>query len=115
MNKRTSHTEVLNDARILGTGQHPPPRRGQENQAGCASLQNAKRNVLKGLANKLRAYDEGVEGWVEWPKLSTTERQAWLDRVACILQWDELNGGRTAKMHTVRAEVLHAAMQDALV
>ena len=100
---------------ILLPGGGKKTKRSGFGESGCASLQNAKRNVLKGLANKLRAYDEGVEGWVEWPKLSATERQAWLDRVACILQWDELNEGRTAKMHTVRAEVLHAAMQDALV
>jgi len=97
---------------ILDNGVKKTKRSGF-GESGCTSLQNAKRHVLKGLANKLRAYHEGVEGWVEWRDLSSSEQQAWLDRVACTLRWDELNGGRTANMHTVHADVLLAALSEA--
>ena len=71
------------------------------NKDGCLSLMNAKRNVIRGLANMLRTHLEGRMGWTEWPDLDIIERQNWLDRVAETLQWDELSKGRVAKLHPI--------------
>jgi|TARA_B100000927_G_scaffold187554_1_gene151028 predicted metal-binding protein len=36
---------------------------------------------LKALANMLRAYHEGTEGWTNWYNLPPTEQKKWLDKV----------------------------------
>lgn len=71
------------------------------NKDGCLSLMNAKRNVIRGLANMLRTHLEGREDWIELRQLSHIERSNWLDRVVETLQWDELSGGRIAKLHPI--------------
>ena len=80
---------------------------------GCTSLFNAKMNVIKGLANKLRARTEGVEAWTYWPDLSDEERQGWLERVVDSLQWDELQDGREARLGHIDAYGFQAALQGA--
>jgi hypothetical protein len=64
---------------------------------------NAKRNVIRGLANMLRTHLEGQEDWIEWRHLSHIERRNWLDRVAETLHWEVLNGGRIARLHSLSA------------
>lgn len=73
------------------------------NKDGCLSLMNAKRNVIRGLANMLRTHLEGQEDWIEWRQLSHIERCNWLDRVAEILHWEALDGGRVARLQSVSA------------
>ena len=51
------------------------------NADGCLSLQNAKRNVLKGLANKVRYRLDATEGFTWWPKLTSVEQKKWLDKI----------------------------------
>ena len=76
---------------------------------------NAKHKVLKGLANKLRAHFEGIEGWAEWRDLNHIERSNWLDKVAETLHWDELKGGRIARLHPISADVFSDALVGGLV
>ena len=59
---------------------------------GCITLTNAKRNVIKSLANKIRSELNGRENWVNWPHLPSAEKNNWLDRVADSLCWIDLNG-----------------------
>lgn len=59
---------------------------------GCITMTNAKRNVIKSLANKVRSELNGKENWVNWPQLSSAQKDNWLDRVAESLFWIELNG-----------------------
>ena len=73
------------------------------NSIGCVSMMSAKRNVLKGLANKLRAHLEGVEGWTQWRHLTEMMRDYWLDEVIDILQWEVLEGGKIARLHALSA------------
>ena len=73
------------------------------NKDGCLSLMNAKRNVIRGLANMLRTHLEGQEDWIEWRHLSHIERRNWLDRVAETLHWEVLNGGRITRLHSLSA------------
>ena len=73
------------------------------NKDGCLSLMNAKRNVIRGLANMLRTHLEGQEDWIEWRHLSHIERRNWLDRVAEILHWEVLDSGRVARLHSLSA------------
>ena len=84
------------------------------NNKGCSSLQVAKRRVVKGLANMLRAYFEGTEGWTEWPKLASVEQKKWLDKVAETLQWDELQGGKVANLRCISASEFSRALVGSL-
>ena len=61
-------------------------------RGGCKTMTNAKRNVIKSLANKIRSELNGSENWVNWPQLSSAEKNIWLDRVAESLCWIDLNG-----------------------
>ena len=85
------------------------------NDTGCTTLMNAKHKVLKGLANKLRAHFEGIEGWTEWRDLNHIERSNWLDKVAETLHWDELKGGRIARLHPISADVFSDALVGGFV
>lgn len=80
---------------------------------GCTSLFNAKINVIKGLANKIRARTEGVEAWTNWPDLSDEERRRWLNRVVDSLQWDELQNGREVSLGHIDGSGFQAALQGA--
>ena len=80
------------------------------NADGCLSLQNAKRNVLKGLANKVRSRLDATEGFTWWPKLTSVEQKKWLDKVAETLQWDELQGGKVANLHSISASEFSRAL-----
>ena len=84
------------------------------NNKGCSSLQVAKRRVLKGLANMLRAYFDGTEGWTEWPDLPPVAQNKWLDKVAETLQWDELQGGKVANLHRISAGEFSRALVKSL-
>jgi hypothetical protein len=85
------------------------------NETGCTSLMNAKHHVLKGLANRLRAHLEGTKGWTEWRDLNDIERSNWLDKVAETLHWDELKGGRIARLHSISADEFSNALVGGLV
>ena len=85
------------------------------NDKGCKSLMNAKHRVLKGLANRLRAHLEGTEGWTEWRELNHIERNNWLNKVAETLHWDELKGGKIARLHSLSADEFSNALVGGLV
>ena len=89
-------------------------KRSGFNDDGCLSLQNAKRNVLKGLANKVRSRLDATEGWTEWPDLPPAAQNKWLDRVAETLQWDELQGGKVANLHSISASEFSRALVGSL-
>lgn len=89
-------------------------KRSGFNADGCLSLQNAKRNVLKGLANKVRSRLDATEGFTWWPKLTSVEQKKWLDKVAETLQWDELQGGKVANLHGISASEFSSALVGSL-
>ena len=80
------------------------------NDDGCFSLQNAKRHVVKSLANAVRWRHDASEGWTQWPKLTSVEQKKWLDKVAETLQWDELQGGKVANLHSISASEFSRAL-----
>ena len=80
------------------------------NDGGCLSLQNAKRNVVRGLANKLRHQFKGTEGWTEWPNLCPDAQKKWLDKVAETLRWDELKGGKVVNLHRISVDEFSRAL-----
>ena len=84
------------------------------NADGCLSLQNAKRNVLKGLANKVRSRLDATEGFTWWPRLTSVEQKKWLDKVAETLQWDQLQGGKVANLHSISASEFGRALVGSL-
>ena len=84
------------------------------NADGCLSLQNAKRNVLKGLANAVRWRLDASVGWTQWPKLTSVEQKKWLDKVAETLQWDELQGGKVANLHSISVSEFSRALVGSL-
>ena len=54
---------------------------------GCSTLENAKRKVVKKLANQLRSrIDEGID-FIYWPNLSSNERDKWWSEVCNRLVW----------------------------
>ena len=94
MNGYAAEGSIEIDGRVL-------TKRAGFNEKGCASLLNAKANVVKGLANKLRAHMEGVEDWVNWPDLSSEEKNMWSKRVAQRLTWETLQDGKRASLSTL--------------
>ncbi len=84
------------------------------NDDGCLSLQNAKRNVVKSLANMIRWRLDATEGWTEWPDLSPAAQKRWLDKVAETLQWDVLQGGKVASLHSISAGEFSRALVGSL-
>ena len=57
------------------------------------TLHNAKRNVIKSLANKLR-FDPN-DKWVMWKNLSKYEQNEWLDAVIDLLIWTNKTNSHT--------------------
>ena len=84
------------------------------NADGCLSLQNAKRKVLKRLANAVRWRLDASIGWTEWPDLPPVAQNKWLDKVAETLQWDELQGGKVANLHSISASEFSRALVGSL-
>ena len=85
------------------------------NETGCLTMMNAKQNVLKGLANKLRSHLEGSEGWTEWRDLGNEQRNNWLNKVAETLEWNELKGGKVATLHEISADEFRNTLVGSLV
>ena len=83
-------------------------------KGGCASLMNAKKNVVKALANALRHRVEQSEIWTEWRDLPWAEREEWSRRVALSLHWDELHGGTEARLTDSNHVRFRNAMNSAL-
>ena len=81
---------------------------------GCSSMPIAKRRALKSLANQVRTHFEGRKGWTQWPKLTPVEQKKWLDKVAETLQWDELQGGKVANLHSISAGEFSRALVGSL-
>ena len=94
MNGYAAEGSIEIDGRIL-------TKKSGFNEKGCSSLLNAKANVVKGLANKMRAHMEGVEDWIEWPDLSSEEKNIWSKRVAQKLTWETLQEGKRASLSKV--------------
>ena len=78
------------------------------------TVEAAMKRVVRGLANMLRAYFEGTEGWTEWPDLPPVAQNKWLDKVAETLQWDELQGGKVANLHSISASEFSRALVGSL-
>jgi len=78
------------------------------------STESAEQNVLKGLANVSRAILEGTEGWTYWPDMPPAAQNKWLDKVAETLQWDELQGGKVANLHSISAGEFSRALVGSL-
>ena len=57
---------------------------------GCYSVANAKRNVVKRLANMLRSERDGSD-FIYWDKLSSKERKQWIREVTARLVWVEVS------------------------
>jgi hypothetical protein len=70
----------------------------QNGQVKCArnkgiTMHNAKRNVVKSLANKFRFDEEEV--WVIWKNLSKYEQNVLLDTVIDLLIWTDKTNSHT--------------------
>ena len=98
---------------VVGVGVTKTKRCGFNNK-GCSSLQVAKRRVVKGLANAVRWRLDASVGWTQWPKLTSVEQKKWLDKVAETLQWDDLQGGKVANLHSISASEFSRALVGSL-
>ena len=88
------------------------------NADGCLVFATMLFIILKEESERVSKYvtshHEGTEGWTEWPDLPPVAQNKWLDKVAETLQWDELQGGKVANLHSISASEFSRALVGSL-